>query len=44
MIKEIIHTHITECLERLELSFEKEFSVETPNNTEHGDYSNKTAQ
>ncbi|HRX76177.1 MAG TPA: arginine--tRNA ligase [Candidatus Cloacimonadota bacterium] len=43
MIKEIIHTHITECLERLELSFEKEFSVETPNNTEHGDYSTKCA-
>jgi arginyl-tRNA synthetase len=43
MIKEIIHTHITECLERLELSFEKEFSVETPNNTEHGDYSTNCA-
>lgn len=43
MIKEIIHAHISECLVHLNISHEKEFTVETPNNVEHGDYSTNCA-
>lgn len=39
MIKEILHKNITEVMEALQLSHEKDFIVEIPNNTEFGDYS-----
>jgi len=43
MIKEIIYARLIECLDALGISHEKEFSVEIPNNTEHGDYSSNCA-
>lgn len=43
MIKETIHSHITACLEGLGISADKEFTVEIPNNTDHGDYSTNCA-
>jgi arginyl-tRNA synthetase len=43
MIKETIHSHITACLEGLGFSADKEFTVEIPNNTDHGDYSTNCA-
>ena len=43
MIKEIIHAHVTETIKKLNFSSEKDFSVEIPNNTEHGDYSTNCA-
>ncbi len=43
MIKEIIHAHLIECLEKLGIAHEKEFTVEIPNNTDHGDYSTNCA-
>jgi arginyl-tRNA synthetase len=43
MIKEIIHEHLTECLDKLDISHAKEFTVEIPNNTDHGDYSTNCA-
>ena len=43
MIKRIIHDHVTEALDALKLSHDKEFTVEVPNNPEHGDYSSNAA-
>ncbi|MFA7543426.1 MAG: arginine--tRNA ligase, partial [Candidatus Cloacimonadaceae bacterium] len=43
MIKEIIHAHITEVIDKLKLKREREYSVEIPNNTEHGDFSTNCA-
>ncbi|HQQ67359.1 MAG TPA: arginine--tRNA ligase [Candidatus Cloacimonadota bacterium] len=43
MIKEIIHDHVTKCLEHLGFSHDKEYTVEIPNNTEHGDFSTNCA-
>ena len=43
MIKEIIHAHLMESLDKLGISHEKEFSVEIPNITDHGDYSTNCA-
>ncbi len=43
MIKEIIHANLIESLDKLGLSREKDFTVEIPNNTEHGDYSSNCA-
>ncbi len=43
MIKEILHKNITEVMEALQLSHEKDFIVEIPNNTEFGDYSSNAA-
>lgn len=43
MIKGIIHAHITGCLDKLGFTHEKDFSVEIPNNTEHGDFSTNCA-
>ncbi|MCK9557399.1 MAG: arginine--tRNA ligase [Candidatus Cloacimonetes bacterium] len=43
MIKDIIHDHLTGCLQKMGISHEKEFTVEIPNNTEHGDYSSNCA-
>jgi len=43
MIKEILHAHVTQSLDKLGISHEKDFSVEIPNNTEHGDYSTNCA-
>lgn len=43
MIKEILHQHITEVMDALQLSHEKEFIVEIPNNSDNGDYSTNAA-
>ena len=43
MIKEIIHDHVTRCLEHLGFSHDKEYTVEIPNNIEHGDFSTNCA-
>lgn len=43
MIKEIIHAHITEVIDKLKLKRERDYTVEIPNNTEHGDYSTNCA-
>lgn len=43
MIKEIIHAHITEVIDKLKLKREREYSVGIPNNTEHGDFSTNCA-
>lgn len=43
MIKEIIHAHITEVIDKLKLKRGREYSVEIPNNTEHGDFSTNCA-
>ncbi len=43
MIKEIIHNHVTKCLEHLGFSHDKEYTVEIPNNIEHGDFSTNCA-
>ncbi|MCK9308726.1 MAG: arginine--tRNA ligase [Candidatus Cloacimonetes bacterium] len=43
MIKEILHSHITEVMDALQFSHEKEFIVEIPNNNEFGDYSSNVA-
>ena len=43
MIKDIIHDHLINCLQKLGISHEKDFTVEIPNNTEHGDYSSNCA-
>lgn len=43
MIKEIIHDHVTRCLDHLGFSHDKEYTVEVPNNTEHGDFSTNCA-
>lgn len=43
MIKHILHANITEVLDNLNLTHEKEFIVEIPNNPENGDYSTNAA-
>ncbi len=43
MIKEILHHHITSVMDALSYSHEKDFIVETPNNSEFGDYSTNAA-
>ncbi len=43
MIKRLLHNHISEVLSALELSGERDFTVEVPNNPEHGDYSTNAA-
>jgi arginyl-tRNA synthetase len=43
MIKHIIHDNILQALEQLNLSHKREFTVEIPNNPEHGDYSTNAA-
>ncbi|MCB5259117.1 MAG: arginine--tRNA ligase [Candidatus Cloacimonetes bacterium] len=43
MIKDIIHEHLRKCLDKLDISFDKDFTVEIPNNTDHGDYSTNCA-
>ncbi|MCB5246617.1 MAG: arginine--tRNA ligase [Candidatus Cloacimonetes bacterium] len=43
MIKHLLHDNIREILSSLELSCEKDFTVEVPNNPENGDYSTNAA-
>lgn len=43
MIKQIIHAHVIEALDNLGYKHERDFIVETPNNTEFGDYSTNAA-
>ena len=43
MIKDILHQHLTEVMDSLNLSHEKDFNVEIPNNNEFGDYSTNAA-
>ncbi|NLO43752.1 MAG: arginine--tRNA ligase [Candidatus Cloacimonetes bacterium] len=43
MIKEIIYANLIETLDKLKLSYERDFVVEIPNIAEHGDYSTNCA-
>ena len=43
MIKQLLSNNIIEALDTLKLSYEKEFTVEIPNNPEFGDYSTNAA-
>lgn len=43
MIKSRISSDIVKCLDNLGLDFQKNFTVEIPNNPEHGDYSTNVA-
>jgi arginyl-tRNA synthetase len=43
MIKEILHAHLVEALDSLELTHDKGFIVEIPNNPDFGDYSTNAA-
>ncbi len=43
MIKQILHDHIIEALDKLKYVHDKDFTVEIPNNTEFGDYSTNAA-
>ena len=43
MIKQILHDHIIEVLNKLSYVHERDFTVEVPNNPEFGDYSTNVA-
>lgn len=43
MIKHILHENIHQVLQQLGLNAERDFTVEIPNNAEHGDYSTNAA-
>ncbi|MDY0152405.1 MAG: arginine--tRNA ligase [Candidatus Cloacimonas sp.] len=43
MIKDILHQHITEVMDALQLSHVKDFIVEIPNNIANGDFSTNAA-